>query len=348
MPGSGKYFIKVDRPIGVIRLWIYNFEVGRADLKKEHTDVLDQFVVPAIKAGGNIKLLGIASTTGADAANRRLSEARCTSVERFLRGRAGTKFAISKNIGMGEAIAKAFKSADLKGGTDDNVESEVWRGVVINAWNRDLPPPPSPPFDAPFESKSWVSDAGTVLDKAGMAVTLIDMAADIFAIEALAAVTGPLGLIIASVQAIAGLPLLFLNADLIANTNGQIQGAADAIQDMCDQFSADGLQMTPYSKWPAIKVPEPHILDNPLPTQNQIAWRAGQREGLQTAVKNVLEREQNPKEVTTPDGKHIKISGRLWLRAASKTFKDQCGVKLVIEPMNEKLREQGRPPWPTR
>src|SRR5262249_34974573 len=147
-----------------------------------------------------------------------------------------------------------------------NVESDIWRGVVLNAWNRDLPPPPPPGIDTPFENSSWAQDAGQVLDTVALGVTLIDAAADLFEIAAVAGVTGPLGLILGSVQTIVGLPLLFQSEQAIANTNGRIQGMADAIQDMCDQFKDPNLRRVPMSKWPAVKVPSAHIPAFPQPT----------------------------------------------------------------------------------
>jgi hypothetical protein len=269
------------------------------------------------------------------------------SVELFLRGHS-VNFAVGKRVESGETMAKAFHGAGIKGGTKDNVEDELWRAVVINAWNRDLPPPPPIGIDVPFGNSSWASDAGTVLEVVGLAVTFIDAAADLFEIVAVTAATGPLGLILGSIQAIAALPLLFHNSDAIANTNGQIQGMADAIQDMCDQFKDSNLRNVPLSKWPVVKVPEPHIPQNPTPTANQDAWRGGQVTGRTRAVGQVAELEKNPKSVTLPSGKHVKINGRVWLFAASQNFKDNCGVELVIKPVNAELAKQGKRPFPTR
>jgi hypothetical protein len=54
------------------------------------------------------------------------------------------------------------------------------------------------------------------------------------------------------------------------------------------------------------------------------------------------------KPVTLPgSGKHIRISGRLWLRNVSKAYKDNAGVEMVIKPANEDLKQAGKPPFPT-
>jgi hypothetical protein len=348
MPGPGKFFIKVDKMSAVVRAWMFNYEVNSAVLKYEHTKLLDDAFVPVIKGGGNIKLLGIASTTGTDAFNKQLSAQRVAGVEKYLKDHAGLRFNISKSLAMGEVMARAFDDNRIKGGTKDNVESEVWRGVVINAWNRDLPPPPPPGIDVPFENSSWASTVGDVLDKTALVVTLVDAAAELFEIAALSAVTGPLGLILGTIQTIAGMPLLLHNEQQAANTNGRIEGLADAIQDMCDQFTDPDLPKVPMSKWPAIKVPAIHFSTKAQTSANEDAWRTGQSRGLQDAVQKVLDLENNPKPVTLSSGKHVKISGRMWLWIASQNHKDNCGVELVIKPVNEELRKQGKRPWPTR
>jgi hypothetical protein len=332
----------------VIRAWLFNFEKNSAVLKNEHRQFLDDNIVPAVAGGGSIKLLGLASTTGTDSLNKQLSGQRVSSVEDHVRTRTNGVVKIARRVEMGETMAKAFFAAGLKGGTQDNVEAEIWRGVVINAWNRDLPPPPPVTIDTPFTDATWATNAGTVLDSVALTVTFIDAAVDLLEIAAVAGVTGPLGLILGSLQAIVGLPLLFHSSDVIANTNGQIQGTADAIQDMCDQFKDPSLRNTPMSRWPAVKVPEPHIPQNPDPTANQDAWRGGQITGRTRAVQQVVDLEKNPKPVTLPSGKHVKISGRVWLFAASQNFKDNCGVELVIKPVNAELAKQGRRPFPTR
>jgi hypothetical protein len=68
---------------------------------------------------------------------------------------------------------------------------------------------------------------------------------------------------------------------------------------------------------------------------------------LQEAVKLILEMEQNPKSVTLPSGKHERWTGRYWLHAMSRKFGENVGVETVIKPVNEELKKQGKPPFPT-
>jgi hypothetical protein len=171
---------------------------------------------------------------------------------------------------------------------------------------------------------------------------------DLAELTSLGSVTGSGGLAVAIIQSIVALPLTWATADALANTNGQIQGAADAIQDMADQFSSDSFEKLGLSEWPAVKVPDLHLPNNPQPNASQQAWRSGQSTGQQNAVQGVLDLEQNPKPFTLADGQHIRISGRIWLRAISKAFGDNAGVQVVVIPANEELKKRGRPPFPTR
>jgi hypothetical protein len=345
--GAGKYFIKVDPLTKVVKVWIYNYDIEGFRLKPEHMEVLNGAVGPLLRDGGNIKLLGFASTTGQVNLDKQLSEQRMQGVVAHLQANFGSRFGVSKEIAFGKDMALAFGSAKMKGGTADQTESEIWRAVVVNAWNRNTVPPPPPGMDVPLNSNSWANDLGQAVDKVSIGLGIVDLAADLAALETVTAVTGPAGLVLGCVQAVIAMPLLWAATDAVANANGQIQGAADAIQDMADQFRNDSLDRTPLSKWPAVQAPTPHISTNPQATPSEQAWRAGQAAGCRKAVEKVLELENNPKPITLPDGRHIRLSGRLWLRVLSHQFKDNAGVEIVIKPANEELKKQGKRPFPT-
>lgn len=345
--GRGKYFLKVDPLTKVVRVWIYNFDIEGFRLKKDHTDVLDAAVCPLLRDGGNVKMLGLASTTGQARFDAQLSQHRMDETLVHIQGSVGSRFRVSKEIAFGKDMALAFGTAKMTGGTADNTESEIWRAVVLNAWNRDTPPPPPVGVDVPMNNNSWATDVGQTIDKVSFGLGIIDLIADLGEIEAVAGVTGPAGLILGCIQSIIAMPLMWLSADATANVNGQIQGACDAIQDMADQFSGNGLDRTPLSRWPAVKAPTPHTSANPQPTVSQQAWSAGQMKGCIAATQKVVDLETNPKPITLPDGKHIRLSGRLWLRALSKTYNDNAGIEIVTKPANEELRKQGKRPFPT-
>ncbi len=344
---GGKYFIKIDPTTLVVRAWLYDFDKNQAKLKRAHIDLLNSAIGPVLRDGGSIKLLGLASTTGTAEFDKKLGEARMHAVVSYLQVHFGKKFTITKEISFGKEMALEFKKANLAGGTADYVESELWRAVIINAWNRGAPPPPPIGVDVPFNNSTWFQTVHDVIDSVNAGLSILDAVADIFELSRLAAVSGPASLVATVVGGIVALPLTWASADELANTNGQIQGAADAIQDMADQYSSDSLDRIGMSKWPAVKVPTPHLPSNPQPTASQQAWRTGQLTGLQNAVKTVLGLEQNPKPFTMPDGQHIRFSGRFWLRTLSHAFGDNAGVNAVVVPANAELKKRGKPPFPT-
>jgi hypothetical protein len=346
--GPGKFFIKIDKESEVIRLWLYNFDIDGATVKGEHRKVLTDVIGPAVRDGGQVKVLGLASTTASAEHDLQLGDTRMNNVIAFLREKFGAKFVVGKHHSLGKLMALAFDEGNLPGGTKDDQESEVWRAVVLNAWNRGLEPPPPKAGDVPFNNSTWADTTGKVVDRVSMALGIIDFIADIAEVSSVASVTGPLGLFISAVQTIIALPLTWASADALANFNGQIQGAADAIQDMADQFASPGLDLTPMSSWPTIHVPDIHGTVNPQPSASQTAWHAGQIAGRNSAVQSVIDMETNPKPTKLPSGKIVRISGRLWLRAMSKKFGDNVGVEVVIKPTNEELKQRGKPPWPTR
>ena len=345
--GQGKYFFKVDPITKVVGLWLYNFDIEDFRLKKSHMDVLKTCIFPVLRDGGNVRMMGLASTTGEARFDVELSQHRVYETLSFIQRSIGMKFSVSKKIAFGKEMALYFNSAKMKGGTPDNTESEIWRAVVINAWNRDTTLPPVSGLDVPMDNDTWASDVSKALDTVSFGLGLIDLIADLGELEAVASVTGPVGLIFGCIQSIVQMPLIWLAADATANYNGQLQGACDAIQDMADQFSDPALDHTPVGRWPAIKVPTPHISSNPLPSASQQAWRFGQMKGCLSAIRKVVDLETNPKPITLPSGKHIRLNGREWLRALSKAYKDNAGIEIVIKPANAELAKQGKRPFPT-
>ncbi|HJU09220.1 MAG TPA: hypothetical protein VJ728_00010 [Candidatus Binataceae bacterium] len=346
MASKSFYKMKVDEK-SVVRAWLYNFSVGGAILKEDHRKLLSTAVGPVIRDGGSIKLMGLASTTGPAKYDRLLGGRRADAVLNYLRQHFGSKFILSREISYGKDMALYFYSAKLEGGTNDNIESDLWRAVVVNAWNRGVPPPPPIGVDIPFNNPTWADDVGHSIDTVGFALGIIDFVADLAELSELAAATGPMGLGLTIVQTIIAMPLIWGSADAAANTNGQIQGAADALQDLADQYSSTSLDKLGLSKWPAIKVPELHLAGNPTPTVYQQAWIKGQKAGRQSVLQRVLDLEQHPKPITLSNGDHIRMNGRLWLYAISKAYGDDVGVKLVVVPANEELKKRGKPPYPT-
>src|SRR5208283_3278833 len=180
----------------------------------------------------------------------------------------------------------------------------------------------------------------------------LDIAATYSSIAGLAAagtVTGVGGLILAGISSIIGMPVLWANTDALAEFNGRVQGYADAMQDMAEQYKDDSLDRKPVKQWPAIQRPAAHIF-NPVPSSiAEQFWRQGQRKGCAEAYLDILKMEANPVDVdATVNGKpqKIKANGKLVLRALWVSTKGNVGVKMVTQ-VNDMLKKQGKPPFPT-
>jgi hypothetical protein len=122
----------------VITAKLYNFEIGKFDIKTEHFNWLIAVVVPKLRNGGSISIVGLASRTGADAFNMKLSENRLHAVINLLRRQVPNGFQVGIEVAVGERAA-------WLAGVKDEVEQEGWRGVVVSVWDKPTPPPPPPP-----------------------------------------------------------------------------------------------------------------------------------------------------------------------------------------------------------
>jgi hypothetical protein len=137
MEGPGKiqaFEVQTD----TLELLLYNFDISQTLLKPEHVEWLKYAVVPYLKRGGSLTIIGLASRTGSDESNKRLSQRRIDSVINFLRRQSPNNFAVRAQMAMGEGAAEFA-------GARDNSEDEKWRGVFLAVWVRSKPPPPRPP-----------------------------------------------------------------------------------------------------------------------------------------------------------------------------------------------------------
>ena len=180
--GPGKKRIKIDGDI--LRAVLYNFDKNSAMLKIEHQKVLTEVVGPVVRDGGFAMLLGMASTTGTAAFDFQLGLARELSVRNFLVSKFGTKIRFllqgkHQKLSVGKWMALAFREKHLYGGTDDNVESELWRAVWINAWSKGVPPPVPAKVDDPFDNITWVEDVGKAIDTLSLILGILDWFADV-------------------------------------------------------------------------------------------------------------------------------------------------------------------------
>lgn len=139
---------------GTARGRLYNFDVDGARLKHEHEVYLRTHIVPALRSGGSVRLIGLASRTGGAEHNRALSQQRIAAVLAFLRGGAGQAFQVAEQEAEGEEGARLA-------GVRDGVEGENWRATIVSAWMRPTPPPPPsasepPPVMLRTVQRSWM------------------------------------------------------------------------------------------------------------------------------------------------------------------------------------------------
>ena len=146
-----------DKSSGGITLGVlHHFRIGDATLHSSHKDWLSQKVVPLLKAGGSISIVGQASRSGSDQTNKILSERRAASVRGFLEQAARQSFPFQVVTGTGE-------SAAASAGQKDGKEDGYFRSVIIIAHSRPTPPdpkvitqPPAPTPPAEEPTDIWI------------------------------------------------------------------------------------------------------------------------------------------------------------------------------------------------
>jgi hypothetical protein len=134
---DGKVFVFQQDPQSVSGR-LYNFVIGKADLKPHHQSWLISNVSGLLKAGGSISLIGLASPTDSNEVNMALSQRRAEAVVKFLRTIVPNNFKVGFQTALGEHAARYA-------GVRNGVENDNWRAVVLHAWHLPDPPPPPPP-----------------------------------------------------------------------------------------------------------------------------------------------------------------------------------------------------------
>lgn len=117
---------------------LFNFDVGTFAIKPEHSNWLNSVVAPKLRDGGSLTIIGLASRTGSDDFNMRLSHNRLQAVIDLLRKQVPNNFKVALEVAKGERSA-------MYAGDMDGVENESFRSVIISVWNKPNPPPPPPP-----------------------------------------------------------------------------------------------------------------------------------------------------------------------------------------------------------
>lgn len=126
MAGPGKTASLLDTPRSSVWL-LYNFDIGSSSLKPEHRGWLAANVSPLQQRRGDISFstIGLASRTGNDKFNARLSEARGAAVQRAVYLLNPQMLRDTSEVFFGEKAAQLI-------GIRDGVEDERWRGVVLS------------------------------------------------------------------------------------------------------------------------------------------------------------------------------------------------------------------------
>jgi len=349
--GPGKYTYK-NNAANDWTVLLYNYDIEGKKLKKEHKDFLIPTVVPLLKAGCGVTIFGQTSTTGTVEFDNALAIERVNDLLYNLRAWVPTPFPLGRLEGRGKSMALSVTGRD-------NTEDEAWRAVWLRVWDQKHPPPDLGggtinPNITP--GSPTLGNMSSALDIIGGVVSIVDLGLDIAATYSTVAavatagtVTGVGGLILAAISSIIGMPAIWASTDALAEFNGTVQGYADAMQDMAEQYQDNSLDRKPVKQWPALTQPTPHIF-NPIPTTtSEEFWRKGQRKGCNEAYLAILKMEVNPIEVDASVGgktSKIKANGKMVLRALWVSTRGNVGSKIVSQ-VNDMLRSQGKPLFPT-
>jgi outer membrane protein OmpA-like peptidoglycan-associated protein len=104
--------------IGGVSGLLFNYAIGSATMRYEHKLWLDQMAIPFLKQNRDrtVSLFGLASRSGSDDFNRKLSQWRAEKIHAYLRSRGVNKDQFEDDTAMGEQLAADFGEAD---GTED-------------------------------------------------------------------------------------------------------------------------------------------------------------------------------------------------------------------------------------
>jgi hypothetical protein len=115
---------------------LFNFAIGEHELKFEHENWLNRFVVGFLQVGGSLWLGGLAGRLDSGAPNLLLALRRADAVVAFLRKQCPNDFRISIDLTLSDRAVRTL-------GVPDDEENEDCRAVFLTAWSRPYPPPPA-------------------------------------------------------------------------------------------------------------------------------------------------------------------------------------------------------------
>lgn len=332
-------------------LLLFNFDIDSDVLKHEHRLALLDEVVPRLKAGGGVGVVGLASRSGGRGHNRALAARRAERTLAFLRHEVPTGFAGTQIVGFGDLKSRPQ-------GQPDGTEHPRFRSVILFVSSGASPPaaskgpetrtmaetidlsPESLLVDAVFPGADWLSLVSKIHDLVAGALGFSDLVP-----AASVAATGSLlgaGLSVVSLSAL--MPLTWTSVHDQNVANGRIEGYVDAIPSMADAFASPALPSLPVSMWPPLPVPAPRSFSPAeLTLVNQREWMQGRREGCRLAYELFRALDGSPLI-----HKNAVVTGREILGWIRRT-QGHDGIKpWLMEAVNRRLTATGRGRWPLR
>jgi hypothetical protein len=307
------------------RLLLFNFDIGRGQLKPEHERALRALVTPKLGAGGAVSIVGLASRSGSFSLNDRLSLQRATSVLDFLRREVPSGFPVRAFKAFGEHKAQFDHVRD---GTED----ERYRSVVLFISDGPAPPEPSvndaslQEIPVPVGGDGVLDTIGKILDIVSSTASLLNLVLDVVIVDLA-------GTLLAAIAAVIGLPAAWLSGNALAERNGKKLGIAKSLQAMSDSFSDDDLRLRPEAKWPPVPHPVPTFSPpDEAVTLAERSARAGHRQGYELAWSLIMGMEKSPRLVpVTVKGKAMKLSlsGRRFLWLIHRAYGDDAWRQIL-------------------
>ncbi len=260
---------------------LFNFDVDSPSLKLEHWDMLRSWVVPYIRKGHSISIVGLASRTGSTAHNQKLSQDRADNTLTFLKSEVREGFNARSVIGFGELKAAAE-------GERDNTEDPRFRSVLILSAPGPTPPPPPPKIDLEklvpkvfLKKGGFPLDPGQVVDLVNGLIGLIENIGPELP-ELAETVLQTCDMAGAVVSALIGMPVLWWGVKEQNEINGYKQGYWEGMEDMARRYSDQALRKKPILQWPAIQQPTPRSIGNSGGVSER-EWMEGKEKGCNLA-----------------------------------------------------------------
>lgn len=317
---------------GIFTVRLYNFDVDSAQLKPEHKKFLDEEIAPKLANGNSISLIGLASRSGPGMHNERISESRADRVHEYLTDTTHISFECRIKEWNGE------RSAKEKGEPDDS-EDDWYRAVIVMTSPAYEPPDPGDaainkianrqPQDH-FKHEASGETLSQILDIAPNVSDVLELLPWATAAKA-AEVLGPVGIAIQIFQTLAQPVILHMQVEEQNKFLGTIQGLAEAIQDMADQYD-DTVALSPSYSWPKIKEPAVRSIGHEFGSE---PWMQGKKQGVKMAFECF-------KEI---DNKKVTINGHAYTgKELLRVFKKKFGSntrKMMLEAFIRIVNQKG-------